>query len=100
MDYVVKAYASNAKMAGLDGIVCSAFEAPIAKSLGLISVTPGIRFDNNTNDQKRVVTPKMASQLGSDFIVVGRPITQALDPVGAYQQCLTEFKGSNEPDNL
>jgi len=89
---VVKAYALNAKAAGLDGVVCSALEAPIIKKLGLISVTPGISFaDDSVNDQKRVATPAYAKELGSSYIVVGRSITAAEDPVAAYKRCVKEF---------
>ena len=89
---VVKTYALNAKNAGLDGVVCSALEAPIIKELGLISVTPGIRFaDNSVDDQKRVATPEYAKELGSTYIVVGRAITKAEDPVSAYKRCVKEF---------
>ena len=89
---VVKKYALNAKAAGLDGVVCSAHEAPIIKELGLISVTPGIRFaDNSVDDQKRVATPALAKELGSTYIVVGRSITKDADPVSAYKRCVKEF---------
>ncbi len=89
---VVKTYALNAKAAGLQGVVCSALEAPIIKELGLMSVTPGIRFaDDSVNDQKRVATPAYAKELGADYIVVGRSITAAEDPVAAYQRCVKEF---------
>ena len=89
---VVKHYANNAKLAGLDGVVCSALEAPIIKEIGLISVTPGIRFaDDSVNDQKRVATPEYARELGSTYIVVGRSITKASDPVSAYKRCVKEF---------
>ena len=89
---VVKTYALNAKAAGLQGVVCSPLEAPIIKELGLISVTPGIRFaDNSVNDQKRVATPEYAKELGSRYIVVGRSITAAEDPVSAYKRCVKEF---------
>ncbi|MBQ3253374.1 MAG: orotidine-5'-phosphate decarboxylase [Acholeplasmatales bacterium] len=89
---VVKQYALNAKAAGLQGVVCSALEAPIIKELGLMSVTPGIRFaDDSVNDQKRVATPAYAKELGADYIVVGRSITAAEDPVAAYQRCVKEF---------
>lgn len=92
LNEVVKQYALNAKAAGLDGVVCSALEAPIIKELGLISVTPGIRFqDDSVNDQKRVATPAYAKELGSSYIVVGRSITAAEDPVAAYQRCVKEF---------
>lgn len=89
---VVKQYALNAKKAGLQGVVCSPLEAPIIKELGLISVTPGIRFaSDDVNDQKRVATPAYAKELGSNYIVVGRSITAAADPVAAYQKCVKEF---------
>ena len=85
---VVKTYALNSKAAGLQGVVCSPLEAPIIKELGLISVTPGIRFaDDSKNDQKRVATPEYAKELGSTYIVVGRSITAASDPVAAYKRC-------------
>ena len=84
--------ALNAKKAGLQGVVCSPLEAPIIKELGLISVTPGVRFaDNSKDDQKRVATPEYAKELGSTYIVVGRAITGATDPVAAYQRCVKEF---------
>ena len=89
---VVKTYALNAKAAGLQGVVCSPLEAPIIKELGLISVTPGIRFaDNTKDDQKRVATPDYAKELGSTYIVVGRAITGATNPVEAYDRCIKEF---------
>ena len=89
---VVKTYALNAKTAGLQGVVCSPLEAPIISELGLISVTPGIRFaDDSKNDQKRVATPEYAKELGSTYIVVGRSITGATDPVSAYKRCVKEF---------
>jgi orotidine-5'-phosphate decarboxylase len=89
---VVKKYATNAKEAGLDGVVCSALEAPIIKEMGLISVTPGIRFaDDSKGDQKRVATPAYAKELGSTYIVVGRSITAAENPVAAYDRCVKEF---------
>ena len=89
---VVKTYALNAKQAGLQGVVCSPLEAPLIKELGLISVTPGIRFaDNTKDDQKRVATPDYAKELGSTYIVVGRAITGAADPVAAYNRCVKEF---------
>ena len=89
---VVKTYALNAKAAGLQGVVCSPLEAPIIKELGLISVTPGIRFaDNSKDDQKRVATPDYAKELGSTYIVVGRAITGAEDPVAQYNRCIKEF---------
>ena len=89
---VVKQYALNAKKAGLQGVVCSPLEAPIIKELGLLSVTPGIRFaSDDVNDQKRVATPAYAKELGSNYIVVGRSITGAADPVAAYEKCVKEF---------
>ena len=89
---VVKTYALNAKEAGLQGVVCSPLEAPIIKELGLISVTPGIRFaDDSANDQKRIATPEFAKENGSTYIVVGRSITGASDPVAAYKKCVKEF---------
>ncbi|MBR3124345.1 MAG: orotidine-5'-phosphate decarboxylase [Mogibacterium sp.] len=95
MDEVVKKYALNAKEAGLDGVVCSAFEAKeIHEACGpdFLTVTPGIRFvENNTDDQKRVMTPAQAKLAGSDFIVVGRPITAADRPIDAYARCKEEF---------
>jgi orotidine-5'-phosphate decarboxylase len=92
LDEVVKTYALNAKKAGLDGVVCSPLEASIIKELGLISVTPGIRFaDDSADDQKRIATPKFAKENGSTYIVVGRSITGAEDPVAAYKRCVEEF---------
>ena len=95
MDEVVKKYAINAREAGLDGVVCSAFEAAgIHEACGadFITVTPGIRFAENSNDdQKRVMTPAQAKAAGSDFIVVGRPITAAERPIDAYARCKEEF---------
>ncbi len=89
----VRAYALNAKEAGLDGVVCSALEAPIIKEIGFMSVTPGIRLQGDSvNDQKRVATPAYAKELGSSYIVVGRSITKAADPVAAYNQCKKEFE--------
>jgi len=92
LNEVVKQYALNAKAAGLQGVVCSPLEASIIKELGLISVTPGIRFaDDSANDQKRIATPSFAKENGSTYIVVGRSITGAADPVAAYQKCVKEF---------
>lgn len=89
---VAKHYAKNAKKAGLDGVVCSAFEANIMSDLGLISVCPGIRLDGDSkNDQKRVATPRLAKENKASYIVVGRSITKALNPVEAYKKCLKEF---------
>ena len=90
-------YASNAKEAGLDGVVCSPLEASIVKQAcgtGFMTVTPGIRFaDAAADDQVRITTPAKAKEIGSDFIVVGRPITAAADPVAAYERCVSEFLG-------
>ena len=97
MDEVVMAYAKNASDAGLDGVVCSPLEAGKVHALcggGFLTVTPGVRFaGGERGDQKRVTTPADARLLGSDYIVVGRPITQADDPVAAYRQCVKEFLG-------
>ncbi len=94
---VVSHYALNAKIAGLDGIVCSPLEADkVHKTCGkdFLTITPGIRFeDGEKGDQKRVMTPTAARQAGSDYIVVGRPITAAEDPVAAYLRCVKEFLG-------
>lgn len=88
-------YAENAKKAGLDGIVCSPLEAEkVHEACGkaFLTVTPGVRFaDGEKGDQKRVMTPEQAKKIGSDYIVVGRPITQAADPVAAYERCIKEF---------
>ncbi len=90
----VKHYALNAKKAGLDGVVCSPLEAPIIKELGLMSITPGIRFaGDSVSDQKRVATPEYAKELGSTYIVVGRSITGAEDPLKAYKRAMAEFCG-------
>lgn len=95
IDQVVMHYAKTAKEAGLDGIVCSPLEAgKVHESCGsdFITVTPGVRFaDGDVGDQKRVMTPAQANQIGSDYIVVGRPITAAADPVAAYNRCVAEF---------
>ncbi|WP_296967489.1 orotidine-5'-phosphate decarboxylase [uncultured Eubacterium sp.] len=95
-DTIVK-YAQNAKEAGLDGVVCSPLEAGMVKdacSKDFITVTPGVRFaDGEVGDQVRVTTPEKAKEIGSDYIVVGRPITQADDPVAAYRRCCAEFIG-------
>ena len=97
MDEVVLAYAKNASEAGLDGVVCSPLEAGKVHQVcgdGFLTVTPGVRFaGGERGDQKRVTTPAQARELGSDYIVVGRPITQADDPVAAYRQCVKEFLG-------
>ncbi len=95
LEEVVMHYAKNAKAAGLDGVVCSPLEAKkVHKACGsdFLTVTPGVRFaDGDIGDQKRVMTPAAAKEIGSDYIVVGRPITQAPDPVAAYERCLAEF---------
>ena len=92
---VVAKYALNAKTAGLDGVVCSPLEAGIVKERcgkEFLTITPGIRFaDGDVADQKRVTTPEKAKEIGTDFIVVGRPITAAEDPVAAYERCMREF---------
>ena len=97
IDKVVMHYASNAKLAGLDGVVCSPLEAQkVHDTCGkdFVTVTPGVRFaDGDVGDQKRVMTPAQAKQIGSDYIVVGRPITAAEDPVAAYNRCVDEFVG-------
>ncbi len=97
MDEVVMHYAEVAKNAGLDGIVCSPLEAgKVHARCGgdFLTVTPGVRFaDGDVGDQKRVMTPAAAKVIGSDYIVVGRPITAAADPVAAYERCLAEFCG-------
>lgn len=92
LNETVRAYTENAKAAGLDGVVCSPLEAPIIKELGMISVTPGIRLESDSkDDQKRIATPEAAKELGSTYIVVGRPITGAADPLAAYERCLKDF---------
>ena len=95
MDEVVMHYAKYAKAAGLDGVVCSPLEAEkVHASCGaaFLTVTPGVRFaDGDVGDQKRVMTPEEAAKVGSDYIVVGRPITAAADPVAAYERCCREF---------
>lgn len=95
MDEVVMHYAQNAKAAGLDGVVCSPLEAGKvhnACGTGFLTVTPGVRFaDGDVGDQVRVTTPARAAEIGSDYIVVGRPITAAADPVAAYRRCISEF---------
>ena len=95
IDKVVMHYAANAKKAGLDGVVCSPLEAKkVHDTCGkdFLTVTPGVRFaDGEVGDQKRVMTPAQAKKIGSDYIVVGRPITAAEDPVKAYNRCVEEF---------
>ena len=97
IDKVVMHYAHNAMEAGLDGVVCSPLEAgKVHDTCGksFVTVTPGVRFaDGDVGDQKRVMTPAAAKEIGSDYIVVGRPITAADDPVAAYERCLAEFVG-------
>ena len=94
---VILKYASNTKEAGLDGVVCSPLESKIIKEKcgeDFLTVTPGIRFaDDAKGDQKRVTTPAMAKEIGSSYIVVGRSITGAKDPVEAYRRCVREFIG-------
>ena len=95
IDRVVMHYAANSKKAGLDGVVCSPLEAgKVHDTCGkdFVTVTPGVRFaDGEVGDQKRVMTPAEAKRIGSDYIVVGRPITAAADPVAAYERCIAEF---------
>ena len=99
LDEVVMHYALNARKAGLDGVVCSPREAGKVHEVcgeAFLTVTPGVRFaDGDVGDQKRVMTPEQAKQIGADYIVVGRPITAADDPVGAYNRCLKEFCDSS-----
>ena len=95
IDEVVMHYAETPKNAGLDGIVCSPLEAGKVHDrcgAGFLTITPGVRFaDGDVGDQKRVMTPAQAKEIGSDYIVVGRPITAAADPVAAYERCVAEF---------
>lgn len=95
IDEVVMHYAHNAMLAGLDGVVCSPLEAGKVHSVcsdKFLTVTPGVRFaDGDVGDQVRVMTPLEAKKIGSDYIVVGRPITAAEDPVAAYERCVSEF---------
>ena len=95
MEKVVMHYAENAKRAGLDGVVCSPLEAEAVHSLcgaEFLTITPGIRFpDSEMGDQKRIMSPEDAKKAGSDYIVVGRPVTAAENPVAAYERCLKEF---------
>lgn len=94
---VIMSYARNAKASGLHGVVCSPLEAKIVKEVcgsDFLTVTPGIRFaTDSANDQVRITTPEQARENGSDFIVVGRPITQAADPLEVYQRCVKDFLG-------
>ena len=95
IENVVMHYAANAAAAGLDGVVCSPREAEAVHNRcgkQFLTVTPGVRFaDGDKGDQKRVMTPAEAKRIGSDYIVVGRPVTQAPDPVAAYERCVSEF---------
>lgn len=95
MEETVRSYAANAKASGLDGVVCSPLEAPevhAACGEDFVTVTPGVRLAGDSKgDQQRVTTPAKAKELGSDYIVVGRSITQAADPLAAYEKCLTDF---------
>ena len=95
IDKVVMHYAETAKNAGLDGVVCSPLESQKVHDIcgeKFLTVTPGVRFaDGDIGDQKRVMTPEQAKKIGSDYIVVGRPITAAPDPVAAYERCIKEF---------
>ena len=95
MEKTVMHYAKNAADSGLDGVVCSPLEANSVHTVcgeKFLTITPGIRFaDGDVGDQKRVTTPEKAKEIGSDYIVVGRPITAADDPVAAYERCVTEF---------
>ena len=97
LDETVMHYARNAMESGLDGVVCSPLESGKVHQVcgaGFVTVTPGVRFaDGDVGDQKRVTTPAKAKELGSDYIVVGRPITAAADPVAAYNRCVEEFVG-------
>lgn len=97
LDKVVMHYAKCASESGLDGVVCSPLEAGKVKEVcgkDFMTVTPGVRFaDGDVGDQVRITTPEKAREIGSDYIVVGRPITQAEDPVSAYERCIKEFVG-------
>ena len=97
IDKVVMHYAENSKLAGLDGVVCSPLEAGKVKEVcgkEFLTVTPGVRFEtDDVGDQVRVTTPKKAKEIGSDYIVVGRPITKAENPVEAYRRCVADFCG-------
>lgn len=97
LEEVVMHYAKNAKLAGLDGVVCSPLEAgKVHNTCGqdFLTITPGVRFaDGDIGDQVRVTTPEKAKEIGSDYIVVGRPITAAPNPVEAYRRCVKEFIG-------
>jgi orotidine-5'-phosphate decarboxylase len=99
MEETVLAYAQNAQRAGLDGVVCSPLEAGGVKSAcgaSFLTVTPGVRFaESDAGDQSRVATPERARQLGSDYIVCGRPIIAAADPLAAYRRAMKEFLGNS-----
>lgn len=100
MNEIVLSYAKNAAACGLDGVVCSPLEAALVKERcggAFLTVTPGVRFaDSEAEDQKRVMTPARAGQAGCDYLVMGRPITRAADPVGAYRRAVGEFLGELE----
>ena len=100
LDEVVMHYAKNAAESGLDGVVCSPLEAKKVHDIcgeKFLTITPGIRFkDSSVGDQVRIMTPEEAGKIGSDYIVVGRPVTQADDPVAAYRRCVKEFLGGRE----
>lgn len=100
MNETVLSYAKNAAACGLDGVVCSPLEAALVKERcggAFLTVTPGVRFaDSEAEDQKRVMTPARAGQAGCDYLVMGRPITRAADPVGAYRRAVGEFLGELE----
>ena len=97
IDKVVMHYAKNSQIAGLDGVVCSPLEAgKVKEACGkeFLTITPGVRFEtDDIGDQVRVTTPKKAKEIGSDYIVVGRPITKAENPVKAYRRCVADFCG-------
>lgn len=97
IDKVVMHYARNSQIAGLDGVVCSPLEAGKVKEVcgkEFLTITPGVRFEtDDVGDQVRVTTPKKAKEIGSDYIVVGRPITKAENPVEAYRRCVADFCG-------
>lgn len=100
IDDTIVHYARNAQQAGLDGVVCSPLEAGMVKQAcgsGFMTVTPGVRFaGSDAGDQVRITTPARAREIGTDFIVVGRPITAATDPVAAYRRCMEEFIGMEQ----
>ena len=97
MEETVLSYAETAARAGLDGVVCSPLEAAAVKArcgAGFLTVTPGVRFaEGDAEDQRRVMTPARAGRSGCDFLVVGRPVTRAEDPLSAYRRCVREFQG-------